>query len=360
MKKIYRKISAVAAALSVTFSVNAFANNWVRDKNGIKYIQPDGTYATGWTWIDNDLDGYAACYYFDENGNLSQEFQTKIDGYWVNSNGEWMVNGKTQRKKVAEPYVVPFGTEPYNPAQPLRNCLDAWNLRLDNPLSPEQNPRYYWDEDSKSYSNGSMAVFSRELETAQFQGVQRMLTGQPPEVDPSLGDIAIYEWFVNWLNSFDFMNMSEEERYNEIIKVLHSVTVDPNAAPKYDDNDDPFTPAQGDPYDFNAYRVLINKRADSKAVIETTTYLCKALGLVWKADSLDNETWIRTGNDWHYIYNGNDDSKKAVASSEAGVFNKLVADRQWDHYGEMLWRYIQEHEDDDYYMDGQYRENSAR
>ena len=354
MKKLYRKISAVVAALSMTFSLNAFASNWVHENVNIKYIQADGTYATGWTWIDNDLDGYAACYYFDENGNLSQAFQEKIDGYWVNRWGEWMVKGKTQRKKIADPYVVPFGTEPYNPTQPLRNCLDAWDLRQDNPLSPEQNPRYYWSEKEKYYGLGAPEVYSRFLEARQFSTVQRMLTGEPLEETPGPGDIAIYEWFVNWLNSFDFMNMSEEERYNEIIKVLHSITIDSSAGSQSDD--DPLTP--DDPYDFNAYRALINKRADARSVIETTGYLCKALGLIWDYDIFDYVTWIRTGNDWHYIYCGNDDSTKAVASSEAGVATRLVTGHSIGWYGDMLVDYIHKHKDED--VEEEYYENSAR
>ncbi|WP_031553498.1 hypothetical protein [Oribacterium sp. FC2011] len=354
MKKIYRKISAVAAALSMTFSVNAFANNWVHDNGTFKYIQADGTYATGWTWIDNDLDGYAACYYFDENGILFHDFQDKIDDKWLNSNGEWVIDGVTQRKKVSEPYSIPFGTEPYNPAQPLKNCIDAWDLRQVNPLSPEQNPRYHWHESSKYYRSDSLTyVYDKPI--------LAMLTGEDPNVSPYPARKATYEWLVNWLNGFDFMNMSEEERYNEIVKVLHTITIDPEAKSSEQgeiwEKSDPFDPNTID--DDFYYRTLINKRSDVAGVLFTTELLCKVLGLVCDVDYLDHDTWIRTGNEWHYISYGNDDSKHAVASSEAGLYTRRAAGKSYETRYYLFKKFIERH-GGSYDLEDEYFTNIAK
>lgn len=352
MKKTQIFVSAAILAASFLSSANAYASNWIHENGTTKYIQTDGSYATGWTWIDNDLDGYAACYYFDENGVLFHDFQDKIDGKWVNMNGEWVMDGVTQRKKISEPYVIPFGTEPYNPAQPLRNCLDAWDLRQDNPLPPEQRPRYCWYESSKSYAE-------RRLSDNRFSMVQRMLTGEPLTETIGPADQIIYEWFVDWLNSFDFMNMTEEERYNEIVKVLHSITIDPEAKGTEMGLywEDPFKPGKLE--DVYAYRVLINKRADVRSVILTTEKLCKALGLLCETDILTYETWIRTGSKWHYIYYGKDDSKKAVASSEAGVETGWAADLYYEPFLYKMKQFEKKYGDSSELMKG-YMENFAR
>ncbi len=354
MKKLYRKIIAVMAALSMTISYNAFAGSWIKEGGTKKYLQDDGTYATGWTWIDNDLDGYAACYYFDENGILFHDFQDKIDGKWLNENGEWVIDGITQRKKISEPYSIPFGTEPYNPAQPLRNCIDAWDLRQNNPLSPEQLPRYYWNESSKSF-------ITQHRYVPYSTTIIQLLTGEEPFIaTPDPVDKIMYEWFVDWLNSFDFMNMTEEERYNEIVKVLHTITIDPNAKPPERGDRwsgwDPFEPAKFE--DIYFYRALINKRSDVFGVMMTTELLCMVLGLVWEDDVLDYDTWIRAGSKWHYIYYGNDDSQKAVASSEAGVYTRRAAGKSFESRYYLFKKFIERH-DGSYDLEDEYFANIA-
>lgn len=61
-------------------------------------MNDDGTYATsGWKWIDGNTDGVSECYYFDNNGYLISD--TTIDGYQINSDGAWIVNGVVQTKQ---------------------------------------------------------------------------------------------------------------------------------------------------------------------------------------------------------------------------------------------------------------------
>ena len=68
----------------------------------------DGNYGamlTGWQWIDGNGDGLKECYYFNqtsgENGlplGAMLKNATTPDGYTVNANGEWVVNGVVQTR----------------------------------------------------------------------------------------------------------------------------------------------------------------------------------------------------------------------------------------------------------------------
>ena len=58
----------VASSLTILFSLSAFAGQW--------------------QWIDDNLDGIAECYYFDDSGNMLRSTTTP-DGYKVNSDGQW-------------------------------------------------------------------------------------------------------------------------------------------------------------------------------------------------------------------------------------------------------------------------------
>ncbi|MDO4489263.1 MAG: cadherin-like beta sandwich domain-containing protein [Eubacteriales bacterium] len=63
------------------------------------YKDTDGTYKkNGWYWLDGNNDGIAESYYFDSNGIMAAD--TVIDGYTVNSEGQWTDNGKVQTKVV--------------------------------------------------------------------------------------------------------------------------------------------------------------------------------------------------------------------------------------------------------------------
>jgi len=82
----------------------AFAGSWLQDNVGWWYQNDDGSYPTnGWHWIDGNNDGSAECYYFNEAGYCLINTTTP-DGYAVDANGAWIVNGVVQTQAVA---VVP-------------------------------------------------------------------------------------------------------------------------------------------------------------------------------------------------------------------------------------------------------------
>lgn len=61
-----------------------------------------GAMLTGWQWIDRDGDGIMECYYFNQfsDGTKGRLYRntTTPDGYEVNEDGQWIVNGKIQTK----------------------------------------------------------------------------------------------------------------------------------------------------------------------------------------------------------------------------------------------------------------------
>ena len=54
-----------------------------------------------WQWLDLNNDGIYECYYFNVLGHMFKDGTTP-DGYKVNENGEWVVNGIVQRKSSIE------------------------------------------------------------------------------------------------------------------------------------------------------------------------------------------------------------------------------------------------------------------
>lgn len=86
------------AGLSVLTSMSAFAGQWEQDSTGWWYQNDDGSYPIStWQWIDGNSDGISECYYFNENGYVA--LNTAVDGYIVDENGCWTINGQIQTKK---------------------------------------------------------------------------------------------------------------------------------------------------------------------------------------------------------------------------------------------------------------------
>lgn len=102
MMRIFARMQLVLSLLVFTMSLTAFAGEWkISQQNGKWwYLNDDGTYAKdGWHWIDGNNDGIAECYYFDSDGYLYVNTTTP-DGYLVDSNGAWTINGVIQTKNI--------------------------------------------------------------------------------------------------------------------------------------------------------------------------------------------------------------------------------------------------------------------
>lgn len=79
-----------ACLLAGAMNMTAFAGQWQQNAAGWWYQNDDASYPdNGWNWVDGK------CYYFDTNGYCLQNTTTP-DGYTVDSNGAWIVDGVIQ------------------------------------------------------------------------------------------------------------------------------------------------------------------------------------------------------------------------------------------------------------------------
>lgn len=102
MKKTWKSFIA-AGILSLSVTVSSFAGSWQTGASGYWYQNDDGTYPVNcWQWIDGNGDGIAESYYFNDKGYILTDTTTP-DGYTVDSNGAWTVNGIVQTQTVSAP-----------------------------------------------------------------------------------------------------------------------------------------------------------------------------------------------------------------------------------------------------------------
>lgn len=101
MKNKRLALVALTAGLSVLSCIPAFASGWQKDTVGWWYGTNENNttwYNSGWQWVDGNNDGIAESYYFNSNGYIA--VNTTVDGYTVNNDGAWTVNGIVQTKQV--------------------------------------------------------------------------------------------------------------------------------------------------------------------------------------------------------------------------------------------------------------------
>ena len=96
MKRSATKLVMLTGIMSAFFSINALAGWRLDDSARYWWDNGDGTYPVSqWQWLDGNLDGISECYYFDEQGYMLRDTTTP-DGYMVNSEGTWVVDGVIQ------------------------------------------------------------------------------------------------------------------------------------------------------------------------------------------------------------------------------------------------------------------------
>lgn len=98
-KKMFKGMLITAIAISIS-GMTAFAGTWKvgdgANQNKWRYDFDNGSFATNsWQWLDGNNDGIAECYYFDQDGWLATSCVTP-DGFTVDENGAWIVNGQVQ------------------------------------------------------------------------------------------------------------------------------------------------------------------------------------------------------------------------------------------------------------------------
>ncbi len=87
--------SAAAFAAPGGWQQEAYSGRW-------RWVMAGGYYYFDcWQWLDGNHDGICECYYFDPEGYCLQNTKTP-DGYYVNADGAWIVNGVVQTKTTAQ------------------------------------------------------------------------------------------------------------------------------------------------------------------------------------------------------------------------------------------------------------------
>lgn len=219
------------------------------------------SFAGQWQWQDVNGDGISECYYYDDNGTMLTNTTTP-DGYTVDSNGAWVVNGVVQTQTAGTASNTVNHNAGYDPAHPLAGKIDEWNLRL-----PYQyiGPMYICNTNVQAMLTGQMDQYYAAPvgESVNPSTGTTIYTSQEDYDYARMTEQALYNWFCNWLNGMDFENMSEMDKAKEIQKVMAQVEF------LTEDNE----------VGNSQYKILIEKKGACGACAVTATSLAKALGL---------------------------------------------------------------------------------
>ena len=266
-------ISALlTGTLAISFSITAFAGQWMKDDVGYWWQEDDGSYPVDtFEWIDADGDKVAEGYYFNENGYV---YDTTITG---NGAGAWTLEEWMESQLPRKTGSEVHHNNGYDPAHPLKNVIDEWNLRLPENyngisvvVSDAVQARltgqmdYYNSIDIAQYGTLQDGMY-----IAERNGTTYYVSVEDYNAQKEREEI-LYNWFCNWLNSFDFENMTEVQRANEISKLLKTKSYDEEG--KYTSN------LHYEPYQAY-YAILIE---DSGVCIDFATTACalaRSLGL---------------------------------------------------------------------------------
>ena len=217
------------------------------------------SFAGQWQWQDVNGDGISECYYYDDNGTMLTNTTTP-DGYTVDSNGAWVVNGAVQTQTSGTASNTANHNAGYDPAHPLAGKVDEWNLRLPYNMV---GPMYICNSNVQAMLTGQMDQYFAEPVGYYTDSMGNTIHSTQEDYDRArANEQALYNWFCNWLNGMDFENMSEMDKAKEIQKVLASAEYEYGAESR-------------DPY----YSVLINKKGYCGEFAMTAMGLAKALGL---------------------------------------------------------------------------------
>lgn len=165
MKKMVALVMAMTMVVGSNMTV--FAAGWQQNTTGWRWQNDDGSWhANGWQWLDGNGDGVAECYYFNGDGYMLANTTTP-DGYTVNADGAWSVNGEIQTKQVETGAGNPGGntSERFVESDALPNIIMPTNgfqgtYSLTREMfegfkaqSPDANPSYvqYGNSSDKCY-----------------------------------------------------------------------------------------------------------------------------------------------------------------------------------------------------------------
>ena len=208
MKKTL-KILAAAGLMTIAMGMTAFAGQWKQDATGWWYDNGNGTWpASTWQWIDGNQDGISECYYFDPSGYMAANTITP-DGYTVDANGAWTVNGVVQ-KQVS--FIIVWDSDEYFDDEEVSSTADEYD---ENDDSEEE---YDWIiRDWEEYDEAEDLADEEEVEDKDFE---EEVEGKTEEADEPISEEEaqerILEMESDYPEGMDWTNDNYYQRGNNI------------------------------------------------------------------------------------------------------------------------------------------------
>lgn len=239
-KHMFMRVASLALAASLSFSTMTAFADWKQEGNTWKYQNSDGKYATStWQWIN----GKSYC--FDSNGNMYANTTTP-DGYTVNTDGAWTVNGVVQTKNETSKK-----TYSDNDQYPLAHLKDWFVLNSRGKLVSKWSMEYMYEQhpeldgkwnDKYNYNGYADYIYSKAAEYHNvslankgdiigkpFYAVARLAGVAMPgyeAAESSAETLAIEKEIRDFLNSFDWKNASDYEKAVHIARRVNKAEYD--------------------------------------------------------------------------------------------------------------------------------------
>lgn len=287
MKKNFVKVLTLAALLSTFYPLTSFAGEWKSDNNGWWYQNDDGSYPKNtWQWIDGNKDGISESYYFNENGYLLTN--TTKDGYTVNGDGAWTVNGvvQTQGQQVTTNLVQNTDDQ-----YPLKGRVEKY-FGISKIQGEEGYLVPYWNDTHviregvvPAGMTGGTYIFNKAVEDKDILylyptggynlSVLGLLSGfsaKTPYTDSAETQQLLNE-VKSFMNSFDWRNASDLEKATRICNRIHKASYD------YDAANEAITTGWSNSLSYGAYGCLVNGKAVCQGYTEAAGLLGYAVGL---------------------------------------------------------------------------------
>lgn len=274
MRKSFVKVVTLTAALSMLASSTAFAGQWKQENSTWKYQNDDGSYVTNnWQWID----GKSYC--FDSNGNMYANTTTP-DGYTVNTDGQWTVDGVIQTQNAnnatattSDEYPLKGRVEKYLGNE---NGFLCWywtgpHVILEGIVPEGMTGLSYVDQRAiedrdPSYSTG-LSQYGIDV-LAKLSGYPyKNSVSDKPEATALLHEVKAF------MNSFDWRNASDLEKATRICERIHQASYDHDAA------NEAYTTGWSESPSYGAYGCLVNGKAVCQGYTEAAHLLGFAVGV---------------------------------------------------------------------------------
>lgn len=129
MKKKWLGVAAVAAVMTLSTGMTAFAAGWVKESTPYgdkwKYVYDDGSWKSGNWFTDPDTQ---LVYHLDPDGYAMTD--TQVDGYWLDSNGVRQEKSEAQLEREAKETVKKEGKK--NPGKKVASDKAAAKAAVEN------------------------------------------------------------------------------------------------------------------------------------------------------------------------------------------------------------------------------------